>query len=50
LYDVTYFFFPLIAVVFLYLDLRSVDKAAVNMVWSTRKEVPEGLDLPGLHP
>ncbi|HYA55440.1 MAG TPA: hypothetical protein VED22_01450 [Nitrososphaerales archaeon] len=31
IYDVTYFFFPLIAVVLLYLNLRSVNKIATNL-------------------
>lgn len=35
LYDVTYFFFPLFAVVLLYLNLRSVDRIASNVTQSS---------------
>ena len=35
IYDVTYFFFPLIAVVLLYLNLRSVNKLASNVAQSS---------------
>jgi hypothetical protein len=35
LYDVTYFFFPPFAVVLLYLNLRSVDKLASNVIRSS---------------
>jgi len=35
IYDVTYFFFPLIAVALLYLNLRSVDKIASNVSLSS---------------
>jgi len=31
IYDVTYFFFPLVAVVLLYLNLRSVNRIASNV-------------------
>jgi hypothetical protein len=40
IYDVTYFFFPLIAIVLLYLNLRSVDRIASNLVQSPVKQVP----------
>lgn len=41
IYDVTYFFFPLFAVVLLYLNLQSVDKIASNVI---RSPVKAGMD------
>jgi hypothetical protein len=50
LYDVTYFFFPLVAVVLLYLNLRSVNKIASNVVQSTVRNVTGGMDPAGVPP
>jgi hypothetical protein len=47
LYDVTYFFFPLFAVVLLYLNLRSVDKISSTVVHSSLKGSPAAAGPPG---
>lgn len=48
IYDVTYFFFPLVAVVLLYFNLRSIDKTAANMIQSSVNTVSGGPDRLGL--
>jgi len=49
IYDVTYFFFPLIAVALLYLNLRSVNKIASNVAQPSGKEVSGSVDVGGRH-
>jgi len=50
IYDVTYFFFPLIAVVLLYFNLGSVNKIASNVIQSAAGGVSGAVDPAALHP